>query len=242
MHIPFLSDHALHIWLIHRDDAGHVLEEHRSLLSRDELARADRMPADKRVRYLSTRGALRHLISAYTGDAAESTDIALSATGKPYLSTANHPLNFSISHTDSWSLLAFRRCGLVGVDIEPLRKRTPVMAIARRFFTTAEQEAMCAAGTGACRSLFFRIWTRKEALVKARGSTMMHDISLVSLYSSDDPLTIDVDGHAWIITMPMVARGYYAAVAASAPATEPLVLTYRGRSLTRFSSLSCRET
>ena len=82
--------------------------------------------------------------------------------GKPFLPGAPP---FSLSHGGDFAVLAVGERGTeVGVDVErcdrPWRE-----AVARRFFTGEEQRWLEGSG-----ERFFRLWTRKEAVLKCRGS------------------------------------------------------------------------
>lgn len=89
--------------------------------------------------------------------------------GRPALSAPH--VDFSITHTDGLVLCAVARGNAprVGVDAESLARftRLPTDQLAARWFTDAEQAQFRAAPTA---EQFARIWTRKEALVKYRGT------------------------------------------------------------------------
>jgi len=55
------------------------------------------------------------------------------------------------------------------VDVEPLDLDTPVRELARRFYRPEEAEAMDPLSGEALRKRFYRLWTAKEAILKALG-------------------------------------------------------------------------
>ena len=90
--------------------------------------------------------------------------------GKPYIEGF---CCFSISHTGSiWAVLfAERECGL---DIQ-LSRKCNYMGIAERWFAPEDVATITSSDE------FFRIWTRREALVKALGGTVYDaDLKAVS--------------------------------------------------------------
>lgn len=109
-------------------------------------------------------------LAAYTGD--EQRAKALTGAlkkgehGKPFIEGFDC---FSISHTGSiWAvLIAESECGL---DIQAGRK-CDIRAIAERWFAPEDALSITSAGTDQS-DAFFRIWTRREALTKALGSTV----------------------------------------------------------------------
>jgi 4'-phosphopantetheinyl transferase len=57
----------------------------------------------------------------------------------------------------------------IGIDVEVLRSVPRASAMARRFFSAAERDAVLLAEGGARDRAFLRIWTQKEAYLKATG-------------------------------------------------------------------------
>jgi hypothetical protein len=112
-------------------------------------------------------------LAAYTGDEQRAKTLigALKKGehGKPYIEGFSC---FSISHTGGiWAVL-FADCSECGLDIQ-LRKECDFRAIARRWFTTEDAALVSSIDNDAeaC-DLFFRIWARREALVKAAGGSV----------------------------------------------------------------------
>lgn len=90
--------------------------------------------------------------------------------GKPYIEGFSC---FSISHTGSiWAVLvADRECGL---DVQ-LGRKCSYRSIAERWFAPEDAAALAEtdpSGSKSAADMFFRIWTRREALTKALGSTV----------------------------------------------------------------------
>jgi 4'-phosphopantetheinyl transferase len=73
-------------------------------------------------------------------------------------------LHFNISHSGELVALAIAR-EAVGIDVEEIREMRDLLGIARRFFSAEEAQRVEEDG-----DQFFRIWTAKEAVVKAIGS------------------------------------------------------------------------
>ena len=143
-------------------------------LSEDERARADRfsMP-DGRRRFVVGRAMLRRFLAEQLGIAAGAIQFAEGAHGKPHLvshtDAGGAALGFNLSHTGDLALIAIGPSE-VGVDVESLHRRVDTMAVVRRFFSETERSGFEAVSGGIARDqLFFRVWTRKEALVKAVG-------------------------------------------------------------------------
>lgn len=132
-----------------------------------------------RSRWGTARGALREVLGAALGCAPREVAFRYGAHGKPQL--AGSSLRFNISHSGALALIAVAHVE-VGVDVElPRARRTD--AIARRFYARGEIERLFAIEDAAARAdAFFRLWTCKEAFLKATGeglsrSTRSYEIS-----------------------------------------------------------------
>ncbi|MGI6722178.1 MAG: 4'-phosphopantetheinyl transferase family protein [Anaerovoracaceae bacterium] len=109
------------------------------------------------------------LIRAAAGDPGAVID--RNENGKPYFTDL--PLEFSISHSGQLWICAIAD-EPVGIDIQEV-KVTDYMKLAGRFYTEAEQDFCRKYG----RRGFFRIWVRKEALVKYSGTTLGRGLSRI---------------------------------------------------------------
>ena len=84
------------------------------------------------------------------------------------------PLALSISHRGDWGLAALALLPGVGIgaDLETVEPRDP--ALVRQFFSDSEAERV-ANGSGAVDRTVARIWSAKEAVLKAMGLGLRHD-------------------------------------------------------------------
>lgn len=101
---------------------------------------------------------------AQAGIAPEEQVFQKTELGKPFLPF--HPgLQFNLSHSGSWAVCAVSR-DPVGVDVEQPRC---TMEIARRFFQEKELEGLDTLSEPQQRDQLNRLWTAKEAFIKALG-------------------------------------------------------------------------
>lgn len=135
-----------------------------------ELERAARMPvAARRRHFLVGRGIVRCVLGAYLGIAPRHVDIVAGAHGKPFVDSPDSPA-FNVSHSRGLAVIAVTAGFAVGIDIERVDPGHDVMATARRFLAPAEAALLSPLGVDARATAFFRLWTRKEAYVKASGT------------------------------------------------------------------------
>ena len=109
-------------------------------------------------------------------------EFGYTAQGKPFL-LARPDIHFSISHTKNAILVAISDAP-IGVDIEAFR--SPSSALIARTMNATEQAAIATADgwnihrtPGTREALFSAIWTRKEAVLKLRGTGIEGDLKHV---------------------------------------------------------------
>ena len=92
--------------------------------------------------------------------------------GKPYAIVGDRtvPVSFNVSHSDAHGLIAFAPSGRLGIDVEFRRENRDFDGIAERVFGATERRAVEGATGSDKVLLFYRLWTMKEALIKALGT------------------------------------------------------------------------
>jgi len=138
-------------------------------LSDTERTRAHRFAFEHlKRRYFASHVALRDTLAECTGVAAADQRFTEGPFGKPAL--ANLPCAFNMSHSDDVALIAVAPKGEIGVDVEVLRPVSDAIALAKHNFTPTEHQQVLGAPPEQRDLVFLRIWTRKEACLKAVGS------------------------------------------------------------------------
>jgi 4'-phosphopantetheinyl transferase len=187
-----------HVWQVKIDDMQAQRSVLFSLLDADERDRAIRFRFERdRVAYVTMRGMLRVLLGHYLNQDCRKLRFGYNAFGKPYLDA---PLAFNVSRTRSAGLLAFATEEEIGVDIERLRPEIVTDDLARQVLSAAEMNDYTASSERS--QLFFEVWTRKEAYVKAVGtglSTPLPSITVLGRSTVDQhsiyQLTADMPEH-----------------------------------------------
>ena len=151
----------------------------RALLSRNERARADRFVYDRhRRRYTVAQAHLRRALAELTGTSPEDVRFHFGMHGKPFLPGGP---SFNQSHSEERILIAVAADGRVGVDIEEVREVRYMLALADKNFAADESARLHAAPAHERMALFFRLWTRKEAFLKALGFGLTHSLRSFSV-------------------------------------------------------------
>ncbi|MCQ8105886.1 4'-phosphopantetheinyl transferase superfamily protein [Methylomonas sp. SURF-2] len=138
------------------------------LLSDEERGKAEKLINDEvRMRYISARAVVRRVLSGYLACKPEAVRFALGEHGKPYL--PGQGIYFNLSHSRDALLLAVSDLRHVGIDIEAVKPRKGMPEIARRCFSEKELAVWLELSPRERTAAFFRLWTIKEAFVKAVG-------------------------------------------------------------------------
>lgn len=156
----------IHLGKLPTDEAK--LQQFGSWLDTGELSRAAafKNPLLRR-RFIAVRGALRSTLADYLQADPASLRFTGNAHGKPAL--LDQPLFFNISHTGDHLAIAVADQPRIGVDIEQIRARSGLADIAQRCFSTQEFSHWQSLPENLRLTLFYRLWTKKEAFVKAVG-------------------------------------------------------------------------
>ena len=142
-------------------------------------------------KYIQSQFGLRYLLSNYLNINSEDVKFRKNSFGKPYLLN-NKTLNFNISHSNGYVVFAFSIASELGIDIEKVSEK-PFLDIARRFFSLKEFDLLSNEPNESLKDSFFRLWTRKEAYVKAIGKGLSHSLSSFSMDITTKPKFLDID-------------------------------------------------
>jgi 4'-phosphopantetheinyl transferase len=171
-----------------------------NVLSGTEKDRADRFihPAD-RVLFIATRGILRCLLSDATGIAAEQIQFAEGLAGKPYLSGHRGP-HFNVSHSGSFALIGLSESENrpVGVDIERMHFTGDELNVAQSHFSAAEYRALLGLEQEPMLCSFYKIWTCKEAVLKACGAGISEHLKSVTVALNKDGFALRPQHHCFL--------------------------------------------
>lgn len=165
-------DEATHMWNADLDQSPFVIQRLSALLSSDEKKRSERFIFDKdRNRFVVRHALLRVLLSHYIGTKPDYIQFCYNQNGKPALPEMlnSKDIRFSLSSSRGFCLFAITRCREIGVDIEFSGRSLDGDQIISNFFTEKEKYFFYCLNKKQRENAFFKLWTKKEALIKALG-------------------------------------------------------------------------
>jgi 4'-phosphopantetheinyl transferase len=145
---------------------------------------------------------------------AEKLIIKKNKFGKPFI---EGDIKFNISHSANIAAAAFSEHE-IGLDVECVTLEKNYADIAERFFTIEEYNYIN--NNTDPEDIFFYIWTRKEALFKARGTGID---GALSKYNCINDIILDIQCHnkvLWYIKSFNIKDGFKAAFCQNTPADE----------------------
>ena len=155
------------LWL---EDAAQYTETFAGWLSDDERMKAAKFHFSvDRERFTLGRGFIRALSAAHLQIHPKAVVFSVTDTGKPYLKEGG--LEFNVSHSGRGVLIAWSDGAAIGADVEMMDFKTTetLKEIAQISFSTNECAVLSAASESEKAPTFYRIWVRKEAIIKAEG-------------------------------------------------------------------------
>jgi 4'-phosphopantetheinyl transferase len=140
---------------------------------------------------------LLRLLSAYLLRRVDAAELQAGAHGKPGLEAGG--LDFNLSHSGSAAVVALARGVEVGVDLESPGRPRPHAELARRYFCEREAQVIENTPETLRETAFLRLWTAKEAVLKALGRGLAFGLDKLEFDAAVDPpalLRIDAAGGA----------------------------------------------
>jgi 4'-phosphopantetheinyl transferase len=173
---------------------------------------------------------LRALLASYLACDPQQLRIERDHQGKPYLAglsgqDAATGLQFNLSHSGGALLVGISLGQALGVDLEIPRRARRVLDLARRYFDPAEAAVLAALPEARREWAFLRLWSCKEAVLKALGQGLAFGLDRV-VFTLDatgavtglNKLDGDPSPSAWHVVQLLPAANYSGALAWRGPA------------------------
>jgi 4'-phosphopantetheinyl transferase len=173
----------LQVWTLRVDGADEwTIARWRAVLDETEQARADRfVSARHRAEYTAAHALVRFALSTLFPDAPLAAWRLVAGDGKKpvaWLANQPAPLSFNLSHTAGMvGVAAMPREGCaLGFDLEAL-DREMTLDIADSYFRAEEIAWLATLPQAERQQGFLRLWTLKEAFIKATGEGLSRDLA-----------------------------------------------------------------
>jgi 4'-phosphopantetheinyl transferase len=174
----------VHLWWASLAVGDAELAELESVLDDRERARAERFTIHRAMRrFIAARGFLRFLLARVAGGDPTRVTFSYGVRGKPALDGGPE---FNASDSGETVVVALAAAE-VGVDVEVVRPLSNAERLARRIATEAELRQLEALPGTQLESAVHRLWTYKEAALKAAGTGLPGGLGNVEVDLEADP-------------------------------------------------------
>lgn len=175
-----------------------------SVLPEDERAYASRfLRKEDALRFSATRLGLREALGELLDVHPSALRFGKDANGRPMLISHAHSdmrnaLDFNVSHSGDYALIALAKGRRVGVDIESLDRRINWHKLAPVVFAPLDRAYVMSLPEHLRVDAFYKAWTAKEALLKALGTGLASEMARFSVLGGvgDTPIAIPALPHS----------------------------------------------
>ena len=205
------------------------------ILTSEETERYTRFAFEKdRRQFLLTRALERDVLSRYLGVEPAAVLFTRNEYGKPALAEPiGCPITYSLSHTKGLSVCAVVFKHLIGVDVESLHRTSSHRDISKRFFAGSEIAYLETIEEGQKSTEFLRLWTLKEAFVKACGLGLSIPLNSFEIKMNPDrppwvSFSDGVYGHEadWRFLQIRFGHSFHIALALNKPQSKEVTVTF----------------
>lgn len=221
-----IKNNEVHIWHFPLN-ATQATDTCWHALATEEKERAERFYFEKdRIAYLLSRNGLRSILSRYTEIDPQTIRFKYTPYGKPFLDPLQNSggIYFNVSHTHQCVLYAFTKNVEIGIDVEYLKNGIDYHSIAKNFFSKNEYQTLLEAAHEQKEALFYKIWTCKEAFIKAMGLGLSYSLADFDvIVQENQPARIlgiknaPDEAKTWSLYSFIPANSYMAAIAMKQP-------------------------
>jgi 4'-phosphopantetheinyl transferase len=187
--VAALAANEVEIWVVDNDLSPLI----RDILTDAEVVRFEALEPDARAVAVGARATLRVALGSHLGLEAKTVQIVEGDDRKPVV--AGRELEFSVSHTDGGAMVAVAAVP-VGIDLERVE---PIAGeefddLVAFVLDAREREELDLLPEDDRLTAYYRVWTRKEAYVKATGEGIAKRPFSEVIVGVVTPLLIEVHG------------------------------------------------
>ena len=151
------------------------------LSTREQLKANKYYTEDLRKKYIISHGILRHILSYYAAQLPQELEFVYHRYGKPFL--RNSSIQFNMSHSHDLVSYIISPHYYVGIDIEWRDVDLDVCSLSDLVLTLDEHNFMLKLEPLEKLGFFYKLWTAKEAVIKADGRGMSYPINTINAMS-----------------------------------------------------------
>ena len=177
-----LSTDRIYVFLINFNlfDSNDFIE----LLSNNEIERAGKMKSsEKEHQFIIARGIIKKILANTLEKEPYQIELLYNQHGKPFINEKynNYTIEFNISHSGFYGLIAITLDNKVGIDIQKIKPKIDIEALSNRFFSDDERSELLKLAKNKQQDAFYLGWVRKESFIKAIGLGVSYGLDRFSV-------------------------------------------------------------
>jgi 4'-phosphopantetheinyl transferase len=171
-----IEDYQVHVWQANLKTLSVYPKDIPTALSPEELERANKLRFTRdREHFILRHCQLRLILSKYCDCLPRELMFRYNSYKKPFICVPEFKeIKFNMSYSDDLMLVDLCKQNDIGIDIEKVREMRDLENVAVENFSIKELKYLN--GTLDKTNAFFKIWTRKEAFIKAIGKGMYYPL------------------------------------------------------------------
>jgi 4'-phosphopantetheinyl transferase len=186
-----LDENAV-VWIARLSESREAVSMLDALLDDSERERAGRFRfPDDRARFTIGRAMARKALGHFLQREPASISFTRTERGRPVL--PRHELAFNISHARDFIAVGVAKDARVGIDIECVDRKIDLMGLVERILSERDFRAFATLPEEEKLAAFFRVWTRKEAYLKARGEGISEGLQSITVSFGADAISTITD-------------------------------------------------
>ncbi|HEY9116150.1 MAG TPA: 4'-phosphopantetheinyl transferase superfamily protein [Bacteroidales bacterium] len=192
----FLPEDEIHVFIYNLEQFSTKTEYFQSILSLREVGNSYRYYSETdRQRYILRYGIYRLVLSKYFNISPSELILQTTENGKPFIEKS--PISFSFSSNGEYCAIAIGKNQQIGIDIELLKDDSEYRQMAKMFFSVAEFDFLENISDEKLPEAFLKIWTAKEAFIKANKVADPAQFSITFSQFPDQIETLFFEGKSW---------------------------------------------
>lgn len=168
-----IKQNIAHVWFISPVSNESRISRYLDLLDFEELTRAYNFHFKKdQLLFLTSHIALRLILGKYLNTQPDEIRYSVGKYGKPFIEKNQNPkeIFFNLSHTSKLIAIGISKNQQIGIDVEFSKNKVSDEENLMSYISTREEFLLYTSLSASSRqNLFYKLWTRKEALLKACG-------------------------------------------------------------------------
>jgi 4'-phosphopantetheinyl transferase len=182
----------IHVWKLNIPKNIQWIEENKQLLSKEEMEKFGRIFREEdKLHFLAGKVGAKILCANYLNSSPEKVVFSKTENQKPFI-PERADFHFNTAHSGEWVVFIFSETPC-GIDIEKIEPEFDYLEVMETIFNSAEIKHITSSSEP--RSEFYKLWTKKESLLKAVGTGIVENLPALNILSGIHSLSENLNSN-----------------------------------------------